>query len=160
MIVLTPLALAYIQDLPRRSFSDELSSALAMAAFAMLLMEFVLSGRFKSVSGSAGIYLTMRFHQPIARSLTAFILIHPFLYVTPLKHPLPWDTTGQLTLGLSSAPIKTGLLGWLLLAPLVLFSIFRDQLPYRYETWRLSHGLGAALIAAMGTHHTIDAGQY
>lgn len=51
-IALAPLALAYMQDLPRRSFSDEMSSALAMVAFAMLLGEFVLSGRFKSVSGS------------------------------------------------------------------------------------------------------------
>ncbi|MFQ6007193.1 MAG: ferric reductase-like transmembrane domain-containing protein [Woeseia sp.] len=160
LIGLMPLALAYMQDLPRRSFSDELSSALAMVAFAMLLMEFVLSGRFKSVSGSTGIDLTMRFHQLIAQSSTAFILIHPFLYVTPLKHPLPWDTSGQLTLGLSTASIFTGLLGWVLLAPLVLFAIFRDQLPYRYETWRLSHGLGAALIAAMGTYHAIDAGRY
>jgi hypothetical protein len=45
LIALAPLALAYMQGLPRRSFSDELSSALAMVAFAMLLMEFVLSGR-------------------------------------------------------------------------------------------------------------------
>ena len=160
LIALAPLALAYLQGLPRRSFSDELSSALAMVAFAMLLMEFALSGRFKSISGSTGIDLTMRFHQLIARSLTAFILIHPFLYVTPLKHPLPWDITGQLTLGLNSASIMTGLLGWVLLALLVLFAIFRDQLPYRYETWRLSHGLGATLIAILGTHHAIDAGRY
>lgn len=160
LIVLAPLALAYIQGLPRRSFWDELSSALAMVAFAMLLMEFLLSGRFKSVSGSTGIDLTMRFHQLVARSLTAFILIHPFLYVTPLKYPLPWDATEQLTLGLSSASLVTGILGWVLLAVLVTLAIFRDQVSYRYETWRLSHGLGAALIAAMGTHHAIDAGRY
>jgi len=160
LIVLAPLALAYLQGLPPRSFSDELSSALVMVAFAMLLMEFLLSGRFKSVSGSTGIDLTMRFHQLVARSLTVFILIHPFLYVTPLKYPLPWDTTGQLTLGLSSVSLMTGIVGWVLLAVLVTLAIFRDQVPYRYETWRLSHGLGAALVAAMGTHHAIDAGRY
>jgi predicted ferric reductase len=160
LIALAPLALAYMQGLPRRGFSDELSSALAKVAFVMLLMEFALSGRFKSISGTTGIDLTMRFHQLIARSLTAFILIHPFLYVTPLKHPLPWDSTGQLTLGLSAASLVTGLLGWVLLTPLVLLAIFRDQLPYRYETWRLLHGLGAAVIAILGTHHAIDAGRY
>jgi len=159
-IVLMPLVLAYLQDLPRRHFSDELSSALAMLAFAMLLMEFVISGRFNSVSGSTGIDLTMRFHQLIARSLTVFILIHPFLYVTPLKFPLPWDVTGQLTLGLGTASIVTGILGWILLAPLVVFSVFRDRLPYRYETWRLSHGIGALLIAILGAHHAIEAGRY
>lgn len=160
LIALAPLALAYMQDLPRRSFIDELSSALAMVGFAMLLIEFVLSGRFKTVSGSTGIDLTMRFHQLIARSLTIFVLVHPFLYVTPLNRSRPWDTTGQLTLGLSSASLMTGLLGWVLLALLVVLAVFRDQLPYRYETWRLSHGLGAALIAIFGTHHAIDAGRY
>ena len=160
LIALAPLALAYAQGLPPRCFRDELSSALAMVAFAMLLMEFVLSGRFKSVSGSTGIDLTMRFHQLIARSLTAFILIHPFLYVTPLKHPLPWDTTGQLSLGLSANSIFVGFLGWMLLVLLFVTALFRDQLPYRYETWRLSHGLGAALIAVMGAYHTIEAGRY
>ena len=160
IIVLMPLALAYLQDLPRRGFSDEFSSALAMLAFAMLLMEFVISGRFNSVSGSIGIDVTMRFHQLIARSLTVFLLIHPFLYATPLNFPLPWDVTGQMTLGLGTASIVTGILGWILLAPLVVVAVFRDRLPYRYETWRLSHGLGAALIAALGTHHAVDAGRY
>jgi predicted ferric reductase len=160
IIVLMPLALSYLQDLPRRGFSDEFSSALAMLAFAMLLIEFVISGRFNSVSGATGIDLTMRFHQLIARSLTVFILIHPFLYVTPLNFPLPWDVTGQLTLGLDTASIVTGILGWILLAPLVVFSVFRDRLPYSYETWRLSHGLGAALIAILGTHHAVEAGRY
>ncbi len=159
-VVLMPLVLAYLQDLPRRHFSDEFSSALAMLAFAMLLMEFVMSGRFNSVSGSTGIDLTMRFHQLIARSLTVFILIHPFLYVTPMNFPRPWDVTGQLTLGLETASIVTGIIGWILLAPLVVFAVFRDRLPYRYETWRFTHGLGALLIAVLGAHHAIEAGRY
>jgi hypothetical protein len=34
--------------MPRRPFRDELASALAMIGFAMLMLEFVLSGRFRS----------------------------------------------------------------------------------------------------------------
>ncbi|MHA1528948.1 MAG: ferredoxin reductase family protein [Alphaproteobacteria bacterium] len=160
LVASAPLILAYMQGLPRRGLIDEVSSSLSMVAFAMLLMEFVLSGRFEIVSGSIGIDRTMRFHQLTARWLAAFILIHPFLYLTPLKHPLPWDTTGQLTLGLDTASIVTGIVAWVLLAPLVLFGIYRDQLPLRYEAWRLTHGLGAALIAAAGAHHAIEAGRY
>lgn len=109
-VVLLPLALAYIEEMPPRSVRDELSSGLAMIAFAMLMLEFVISGRFRIVSDSAGIDLTMRFHQLVARSLTGFLLIHPFLYATPLNHPLPWDSTGQLTLGLGAASLVTGIL--------------------------------------------------
>ena len=159
-LAVAPVALAWLQGLPKRGFRDEASSALAMIAFAMLLMEFLLSGRFKSVSRSTGIDLIMRFHQLVARTLTVFILVHPFLYATPFRRALPWDPSGQLSLGLSSASFLTGLFAWLLLVALVVFGIFREQFPYRYEVWRLSHGMGAALIAVLGAHHAIDAGRY
>lgn len=89
-----------------------------------------------------------------------FILVHPFLYQTPFDRPLPWDTTGQLTLGLDMASLATGVIAWVVLPGFVLMSIYRDQLPYRYETWRLMHGLGAAVIAGAVTHHTFAAGRY
>ena len=159
-IVFMPLGLAYTQAAPRASLTDEVSSALAMVAFAMLLMEFLLSGRFEHISMSMGIDRIMRFHQWSARILTVILLIHPFLYETPLNPPLPWDSAGQLTLGLSAATFVTGFIAWLLLAVLVVFSIFRDQFPYRYETWRLTHGLCAALVAFFAAHHAIEAGRY
>jgi len=126
----------------------------------MLLMEFVLSGRFRVVSSRIGIDLTMRFHQLIARSLMGFILIHPFLYTTPINPALPWDASRQLTLGLSATSFATGTIGWVLLGVLIVLGIGRDQLPYRYETWRVLHGFGAAAIAIAGAHHAIDAGRY
>lgn len=160
VVALAPLGLAYAEGMQPRGFRDELSSALAMIGFAMLLMEFVLSGRFRTISGRIGIDLTMRFHQLIARSLAVFILIHPFLYATPLSRALPWDKSGQLTLGLDAGSIATGVIAWILLAVLVAMAIGRDRLPYRYEIWRLSHGLGAAAIAIAGAHHAIEAGRY
>lgn len=159
-VAVTPLALAYAQEVAPRPFWDELASGLALVGFAMLLMEFLLSGRFRTISGRIGIDLTMRFHQLVARSLTVFIFVHPFLYTTPLKSPLPWDTTGLLTLGLEKASIITGLIAWLLLPVLVITSIYRDQLPYRYEIWRVGHGIGAVLIAIFGLHHALAAGRY
>lgn len=159
-IALAPLGLAYAQGLSPRSFWDELSSGLALVGFSMLLIEFVLSGRFKTVSGGIGIDLTMRFHQLVARTLTVFILVHPFLYTTPIAGRRPWDSGGSLTLGLDAGTLITGLLAWILLIVLVITSIRRDQLPYRYETWRMCHGLGAMLIALFGAHHAIEAGRY
>ncbi len=159
-VAFAPLGLAYAQGLPPRGFWDELSSGLAMVAFAMLLIEFVLSGRFQPVSGRIGIDLTMRFHQLIARSLTVFLLIHPFIYATPLDRPRPWDPTQQLTLGLDGASLATGIFGWLLLSVMIVMGIARDKLPFRYEVWRVSHGLCAGAIAVAGAHHAIEAGRY
>lgn len=159
-VVLAPLGFATALNLPPRAFPDELSSAIAMAGFSMLLLEFVLSGRFKNISGRIGIDVTMRFHQLIARPILAFILIHPFLYTTPSSSPLPWDSSGQLSLGITAASLVTGMLGWLLLAVLVFWAIFQRESGFRYETWRLCHGIGAGIIALFSLHHVMDGGRY
>ncbi len=160
-LILAPTLLAHAQDLPPRKWQDELSSGLALSAFAGLLIEFVLSGRFRLVSGHLGIDTTMRFHQLMARSLTVFILVHPFLYVTPMMNePLPWDATSRLTLGLTMGSFATGLIAWLALMLMVTFAIFREQTGGSYEMWRLSHGVAAVVIAVFGMHHTINAGRY
>lgn len=159
-IALAPLAIAASLDLPPRPFLDELSSALALVGFSMLLLEFVLSGRFKTASGRLGIDITMRFHQLVARTLVVFILIHPFLYTIPLTSQLPWDTSGQHSLGITNSSMVSGILAWLLLPTLVVWALFQRESGYRYETWRLCHGIGAALIALFGLHHAIVAGRY
>ncbi len=160
-LVLAPIGLAYAQGLPPRNWPDEISSALAMAAFAGLLIEFMLSGRFRIVSGRIGIDSTMRFHQLMARAFTVFILVHPFLYTAPmLNHPFPWDVTGRHILGLSIVSVTTGLIAWVALAVMVFFAIFREQCGASYEAWRLSHGLAALIVAVLGTQHTMEAGRY
>ena len=131
-----------------------------MLAYAIILAEFLLSGRFRSVSRRIGMDVTMRLHQLFARSALAFALLHPFLYQAPSKMPYPWDTTRQLTLTDDLPAIASGIGAWLLLTPLVLQAIGRDRLQLRYEIWRLTHGLGAAAIAALLLHHTLTAGRY
>ncbi len=160
-VTLTPLVLSTLQGRPLRPVWDEISSGQAMTAFAILLVEFVLSGRFKMISARIGMDVTMRLHQLLARTVLVFIVLHPFLYQTPyLTFPLPWDVSRQLTLGLTIGSLASGLIAWVALPVFVLISIFRDQLPYRYETWRLMHGVGAVLIAVMAMHHTLNAGRY
>lgn len=159
-LVTFPLGMAYLQGKPARAFGDELSTGLAMAGFAMLLVEFVLSGRFRAVSGHIGIDLTMRLHQFAARVALVFLAVHPFLYATPLDAARPWDATGQLTLGLTGASLLTGIAAWVVMFVLAATAIWRDQIPYSYEAWRLGHGIGAVLLGGFGTHHAIEAGRY
>lgn len=160
-IALAPVAMAWSLRLPPRPLLDELSSGVALAATSMLLMEFVLSGRFRPISRRTGIDATMRFHQLVARPVTVLLLIHPFLYTTPMRQaPLPWDATGQASLGLDAAAILAGIAAWALLGALVISAVLRDHGTWRYETWRLSHGIGAALIAGFGVYHAVAAGRY
>lgn len=151
---LAPLALAALQAAPRRHWLDELSSGLAMAGFAILLAEFALSGRTRRITARVGMDLTMRFHQWMALAALAFLLLHPFLYTDYSQRPA--GTGVRLT----PAATVSGLLAWMLLLALVVFAWFRRHLPLAYEAWRLTHGLGALLVAALGAHHVLDTGHY
>lgn len=159
-VALLPLGLSWLGTRPPRSVWDELASGAGMLAFAIILVEFLLSGRFRAVSKRIGMDVTMRFHQLLARSALVLALIHPFLYRAPFNPPYPWDVTRQLTLTDDFGAIATGILAWLLLPSLVLLAIFREHLDYRYEIWRLMHGLGGALIAGLLLHHTLNGGRY
>jgi len=160
-VVLLPLVVSWIVGGPPRSFFQELASGLGILAYSIILVEFVLSGRFKSISNGIGMDQTMRFHQMIARSALLFALLHPFLYDgSPSGGQRPWDPTRQLTLTTDFAALSSGIAAFLLLPSLVLFAIYRTQLDFKYEAWRLMHGLGAVLIAVLLWHHTVYAGRY
>ena len=151
---LAPVALAALQPLARRPWPDELSSGLAMAGFAVLLMEFALSGRYRRLSARIGMDLTMRFHQMMALAALGFLILHPFLYTDYSQRP------GGSGVQLTPAATVSGMAAWMLLVALVGFAWFRTHLPWTYETWRLTHGLGALALAAFGAHHVLDTGRY
>lgn len=127
----------------------------------MILMEFVLSGRFKKISTGIGMDVTMRVHQMMARTALIFAMLHPFLYRgTASGGQRPWDPTRQLTITTDFYDLSSGITAFLLLPCLVLLAVGRTKLDYKYETWRLMHGIGATLIAALLLHHTVYAGRY
>ena len=160
IVTLLPLGLAAAGARPPRSVWDELGSGAGMLAFSIMLTEFVLSGRFRSISGRIGMDLTMRLHQLLGRTALVLAFIHPFLYQTSPNQPVPWDRTRQLTIAYELEFLIGGILAWILLPSLVLLAIGRTKASYRYETWRLMHGIGALAVAALVLHHTLSAGRY
>ena len=159
-VTLAPLAISVSSGMTPRSPGDELAAGLGMTAFAMILVEFVLSGRFRLVSRRIGADVTMRMHQLLARTALVFALLHPFFYQAPFAPAHPWDTQRGETLYYGIDFLATGTVAWVLLIPFVLLAIARDGLPFRYETWRALHGGGAALIAAFAGYHTLIGGRY
>jgi len=160
-ILVLPVVAAWLQGLPPRNWRDDLSSGLALCAFSGIMMEFLLSGRFRFISNHLGIDATMRVHQLMARTLTLALLIHPFLYTMGMPaYPMPWDTTRQASVDFGLATVLTGIPAWIALIALVLFGIFREQRSGNYEAWRASHGIAAAVVAGFGTLHVLEAGRY
>jgi len=160
-VVLLPLAMSWVFGGPPRLIRQEVASGLGILAFSMILLEFVLSGRFKSLSKGIGMDVTMRVHKVMARIALAFAILHPFLYGgTPSGGQRPWDATRQLTLNFDLSDLASGIATFLLLPALVLLAVGRRDLDYRYETWRWMHGVGAVLIALLLLHHATQAGRY
>jgi predicted ferric reductase len=160
VLALVPLTLSALQPVPAGNFWRELSSGLAMVGFAMLLAQFLLSGRFRQISGQVGIDLTMRFHQLAGLTVLAFIVAHPLLFAVPRLADGPGAALATLQRMFSSGGLRSGVIAWWLLILLVPLAIWRDRLPGPYEIWRLSHGVGAALVAGLSAHHTLRVGTY
>jgi len=159
-MALSPVLLAWASGSPPRSVMDELAAGAGMLAYAILLAEFLLSGRFHTISRRIGLDVTMRFHQLFARVALALAVIHPFLYRAPFSAPRPWDVSRQLTLTTDALSLSSGVAAWALLPALVVMAIGRDRIGLRYERWRLTHGVGALAVAALLLHHTLEAGRY
>ncbi|MCS7102154.1 MAG: ferric reductase-like transmembrane domain-containing protein [Burkholderiaceae bacterium] len=153
--VAAPLLLAAYTDTPRTP-AEELGAATGMLGFAMLLAQFVLSARFHSLSGVLGIDLALRLHQGLALVLLALLLVHPFLYDSAYEALARRPGGAQ---AFAAGPLA-GVLAWLLLIALSAAALAREHLPWRYETWRLTHGLGAAAVAALGLYHALAIGRY
>jgi predicted ferric reductase len=107
-----------------------------MLAFGIILIEFILLGRYRTVSRRLGMDATMRFHQLIARTVLVLLLVHPFLYQSTFNPQRPWDTTRQLTFTFDIENLGTGILAWMLFPVFILLAIDRKQIGYRYDTWR------------------------
>ena len=157
-VALTPLLVAWLGgELPRNPWRA-LGSALALVGFAMLLLEFPLSGRFRAFSGKIGIDVTMRIHQRVAWGVLLLLLLHPFAYALPRLVSEPMQAVHFAGSMFTADANRSGLVAWLLLLALVPMARLRDRLPWKYEIWRASHGLGAALVAGLGLHHALTAG--
>jgi len=157
---LLPVAIAAAQGASGSGLARELAAGTGLVALAMLLLQFISSGRYEWLSGRAGIDHTMRFHQLAARGLTVLVLLHPLLFLVPAGGA-SWAEVPARAARLFTAPhLASGVLAWVLLLALVAMALLRNKLGLRYEGWRASHALAALLVAVGGTHHAMATGYY
>ena len=130
-----------------------------MIGFNIILIEFYLSGRVKSLSKFLGIDWVLQVHQLFARTALVFLLIHPFMYTLPSQPVWMSHPSHQDFLHLNLATGLTGMLSLFALICLVGLAITRKNSAISYETWRLSHVILALIIAIIGFIHTMDAGR-
>jgi predicted ferric reductase len=125
--------------------------ASGLVGFAMLLAQFVTSGRFEIISSGIGLDRTMGFHRLAAIGLALLLIFHVVLLAGRASGSLP-DLLARLGLYLTRPAMFTGTFA---LALILLLTVWARWLrsATRYEVWRLVHGLGAVLAALFALHH-------
>jgi predicted ferric reductase len=95
VVVLAPLAIAALGGMSPQDWRDALASAFGLVALAIIMVAFVLSGRFRIVSARIGMDRTMRAHQLLAGMALVLLAVHPFLYAAPGRSLAPGSTCRQ-----------------------------------------------------------------
>ncbi|MDN3722123.1 ferric reductase-like transmembrane domain-containing protein [Roseibium salinum] len=147
-------------DGPARRLGKKAGAVLGLAGLAAMAVQFVTSGRFQIISGHLGIDKIMAFHKVAARWVLLALVLHPLLYVVPTWLDDPSLGLERLLAYLTVPHYRSGVVALAALIPLVLTAALRDRLPWRYEFWRGSHLVLAAVAVGAGLHHAVTAGRF
>lgn len=158
-IVALPIALALLTVGRGAGPFTRAGIAAGIAAFMMLLVQMVTSGRFERLSGRLGIDVTMGFHKWAGPVALTFALVHPLLLIGPSDPDRPHRQANRLAAMLEAPGLADARIALILLALLVGLALLRDRLPVRYEIWRASHGLTAVVLAAALLWHALGDGR-
>lgn len=159
-LCLLPLLLAIGAKVAPLDVWERAGAALGMVALMAMAIQFVTSGRFEAVSGRLGIDKIMAFHKVAAWWVLIALALHPLAYVLPTWVADPALGAERLTTYLTLPHYRSGVVALAALLALVLTSILRDRLPWRYEIWRATH-LGLGLVAlGGGVDHAIATGRF
>ena len=143
-LVVLPLLIAGFGADSGAGFRTDLGSGLGIAAFAMLLAGFWLTGRFQVISARAGLDLILTFHRYAAVGAIALLIAHVVVVATA-------DIGG---------PSPAAWMAFVLVLIIGGMSVARSRIGLRFETWRYTHGIGAMVVAIAGFSHATSDGLY
>lgn len=159
-LCLLPLALAFTREAAPSDIWERAAAAMGMVALAAMAIQFATSGRFEAISGRLGIDKIMAFHKIAAWWVLIALVLHPLAYVLPTWVDEPALGVERLMAYLTRPHYRTGVVALGALLALVVTSILRDRLPWRYEMWRATHvGLGLIAVGG-GLHHAVTTGRF
>jgi predicted ferric reductase len=154
-ICVAPMVVAYLGPAPARTFWVEVAVGLGFVGFAMMALQFILTGRYHSIATRFGLDSMLQFHRQIGLVAFYFILAHPIIlfladpaYLAYLDPRENW----MRALSLSAATVA--------LILLIATSLWRLTFRLSYEWWRLLHGVFAFGIMVVGVTHILQVGYY
>ncbi|NUT49372.1 MAG: oxidoreductase [Saccharothrix sp.] len=154
-VVAGPLLFALIDAPTGRDFWTEFSVALGFIGLSMMGMQFALVARFHSVAAPFGEDAVVQFHRQMAYVATAFVLAHPVILFIA-------DTDLLSLLNFVEAPWRArfAAVSVVLLAAVMVTSVWKSRLRLSYETWQLLHAVLSTLAVVTALVHMILVDHY
>ncbi len=153
LAVLSLVVVAVLRPGTDHGLVAELGRSFAMLGFAILTLQFVLSGRLKWVERPFGHDIVLHFHQTMALFAVVLLFAHPLLLAAGgegwslLTGPdRPWH-------------IWTGRGALVVLVLQVVLTLSRKRVRLDYERWRFLHHSLAGLVLGLGFVHSWNAGE-
>lgn len=145
-LVLAPLLVLRIEEMPPGSgFWWDFSMALGFAGMAIMSVQFLLTARFRRATAPFGIDIIYYFHRYLA--IMVFILIFLHFLILRINNMEALEPINPL-----QAPwyMTVGRMALVLIALLIITSLWRKPLRIHYDEWRMLHigmAVGAFLLA-------------
>ncbi len=156
VLALAPLVLAVVGPVPApRPFFVELGVGLGFVGMAILALQFVTTGRFKSIAPVFGADVVLQFHRQAGVVAFALVLAHPAVLVATDPNYLEFfDPRVNLLRAIALIAVIPALI------LLLVTSLWRQQVGLNYEWWRLIHGGLSLAVVFIGMVHGIQVGEH
>ena len=154
LVIAAPLLLVRLTQPHQghQGFLKDLSNNLALAGFAILVLQFFLAARIPRTESPFGLDYLLRFHRAMGLLAVLMLLAHPVL--------LAWGggRWWLLTRLIVPWPVELGRLALLTLVVTVITAIWRQSLRLEYQRWRNWHGRMVVFVLVLAFVHSIVLG--
>lgn len=158
-----PILFWALGDIPRRTNLKEAISIVTLVAFSLMLGQFFLARSNRNMLKGHKMSRVFKWHKVIGYIFVSVLLVHPFLIVVPRYFESginPKDAFVTLITTFDSFGVIMGMIAWCLMLVIGLTSMFRNQLPMSYKTWRVFHGILSIAFITLATWHAINLGRH
>jgi len=154
LLILAPLIVAALAGPTptSRGFWTEVSIALGLLAFPLILVQFALVSRLAPVSRPFGSDALMQWHRGMGLAALGGVVLHPLLL-----SGVPWSAWNPVS---GSVLMQTGAVAFWGTLVIVATSVWRRGFGLSYEAWQITHLGLACLVTITATWHIVAAGFY
>jgi predicted ferric reductase len=155
-LALAPLLLGMVGATPDgRPFLTEIGVGLGFVGTGLLVLQLVITGRYRSIAPIFGGDVVLQFHRQIGIVAVVVVLAHPVvLIVSDTAYLEFFDPRVNLLRAIVLITVVPALVLQLVT------SLWRELVRLEYEWWRLAHGVLALLIVGIGMVHGLIVSQH